>query len=231
VVRGARENRWRPAIDPLFRSAAVSYRNRAIGVILTGLLDDGVAGLAAIKACGGTTIVQDPADAAYPDLPAHAVRNVKPDHCLPLCSIAAVLGQLVTDGPAAAPPVPTDIVAEARIAKQVLTGASRVDPIGERTEITCPDCGGVLWEVKTDGTCHYRCHTGHAFDPAVLFSAQSSEMEKTLWVALRLFEERRNLLVRMKESGGYFDAQSLDERVADTNSHIQRIRSLFGEMQ
>jgi two-component system chemotaxis response regulator CheB len=87
-----------------------------------------------------------------------------------------------------------------------------------------------LWQVETGGTRHYRCHTGHTFDPAVLLSAQSGEIEQTLWVALRLFEERRNLLVRMKESGGYFDAQSLDERVADTNSHIQRIRSLFGDL-
>lgn len=230
VIRGARENRWRPAIDPLFRSAAVSYRNRAIGVILTGLLDDGVAGLAAVKACGGTTIVQDPADAAYPDLPANVLRNVEPDHCLPLCGIAAILGQLVTSKPSTAPVIPKDIATEARIAKQVLTGPENVDPIGDRTEITCPDCGGVLWQVEIGGTRHYRCHTGHVFDPGVLLFAQSGEIEKTLWVALRLFEERRNLLLRMKATGGYFDARSLDERIADTNSHIQRIRSLFGEL-
>jgi two-component system chemotaxis response regulator CheB len=95
ITKGARENRSRPAIDPLFRSAAVAYGNRVIGVLLTGYLDDGTAGLIAIQRCGGLCVVQDPADAAYPDMPQNALNQLKVDYCLPLDKMDMLLSRLV----------------------------------------------------------------------------------------------------------------------------------------
>lgn len=227
VTKGARENRSRPAIDPLFRSAAVAHGNRVIGIILTGYLDDGTSGMNAIKRCGGTTIAQNPGDAAHPDMPRSAIVNVGVDYCLPIAGMGALLEALVYKTAAARIPPPEDIVIEARIAKRVLSDLPSVETLGDQVPFNCPDCGGVLWLIKEGDRLRYRCHTGHAFSSAVLLAGQSAHIEETLWIALRMFEERQNLLRMMGTNLDGKSALALSERAKDAQKHIDRIRAML----
>jgi two-component system chemotaxis response regulator CheB len=228
VTKGARENRFRPAIDPLFRSAAVSHGPRVIGVILTGLLNDGTAGLAAIKKCGGITIVQNPKDAAYPDMPEAALRNVKVDHCVPVATMGRLLERLSHERPAKTPPVPQDVRTEAEIAERVLSDVAQVNTLGSQVPYNCPNCGGVLWQIGTKTVHRYRCHTGHSFTAASLLDSQSEKIEETLWVSLRMLEERKNLLDTMSQTKDSASTQaSYQERVRETEVHIERIRAML----
>ncbi|MDO8861629.1 chemotaxis protein CheB [Haliea sp. E1-2-M8] len=227
VTKGARENRSRPAIDPLFRSAAVAYGNRVIGIILTGYLDDGTSGMLAIKRCGGVCIAQDPEDAAYPDMPQSVIANVGADYCLPVAQMGALLSDLVSRKLPARKQAPDDIVIEAKIAQRVLSDLPAVEALGDQVPYNCPDCGGVLWQIAEGKMFRYRCHTGHAFTSSVLLAQQTVKIEETLWVALRMFEERQNLLVTMskKESKAHFS--SISQRAKDSQVHIDRIRSML----
>lgn len=147
VTKGARENRSRPAIDPLFRSAAVAYGNRVVGIILTGYLDDGTSGMMAIKRCGGVCIAQDPDDASYPDMPQSVITNVGADYCLPIAQMGALLSDLVSRELPKNEPAPDDIVIEAKIAQRVLSDLPSVEALGDQVPFNCPDCGGVLWQI------------------------------------------------------------------------------------
>ncbi len=225
ITKGARENRYRPAIDPLFRSAAVAYGNRVIGIILTGYLDDGTSGMMAIKRCGGVCIVQDPLDAAYPDMPQSVIANVGADYCLPTAEMGMLLSDLVRRKLPSRKQPPKDIVIEAEIAQRVLSDLPSVEAIGEQVPFNCPDCGGVLWQIERDFL-RYRCHTGHAFTSAVLLAQQTAKIEETLWVALRMFEERQNLIATMGQSHGN-SSSSVSQRVQDSQIHIDRIRAML----
>lgn len=232
VTKGARENRSRPAIDPLFRSAAVAYDAGVIGVLLTGYLDDGTAGMMAIKRCGGLCIVQDPKDAAYPDMPRNALNNVNVDHIVQLDAMGALLVSLVKKPVQITrlPGIPEDIKVEAKIAKRVLSDVRAVESLGDQVPYNCPACGGVLWKIAKGGLLRYRCHTGHAFTSAVLLAEQTAKIEETLWVALRMFEERRNLLNTISETEGGKAAgggRSARERAKDSQIHIERIRAML----
>jgi two-component system chemotaxis response regulator CheB len=227
VTKGARENRSRPAIDPLFRSAAVAYRSRVIGVVLTGYLDDGTAGMTAIKRCGGVCVVQDPDDAAYPDMPRSVLGQVKADHVVPMAEMGALLTRLLDRPRRVEKKVPDDIAIEARIAERVLSDLPSVEAVGEQVPFNCPGCGGVLWEVSKGKLLRYRCHTGHAYTSAVLLAEQAAKIEETLWVALRMFEERRNLLTKVSKGGGRDDSTSTAARARESEVHIRRIRELL----
>lgn len=170
LSRGPRENHARPAVDPLFRSAALEWRERTIGVVLTGALDDGTAGLAAVKACGGLAIVQDPATALEPSMPSSALAHVAVDHCLPLADIAPALARLVHEHREPAPPAP-DVLREHAIfeGKQPMENLAAA---GTPSALTCPDCGGGLWEINDAKPLRYRCHTGHGFSALSLENAQ-----------------------------------------------------------
>jgi two-component system, chemotaxis family, protein-glutamate methylesterase/glutaminase len=198
LSRGARENHARPALDPLFRSAALEWRGRLIGVVLTGDLDDGTAGLAAVKACGGTAIVQDPATAFEPSMPASALANVKVDRCLPLAEIAPALVRLVHRNRQAepVPPAPPYVAREHAIfeGKENMENLSAA---GTPSALTCPDCGGGLWELNEGKPLRYRCHTGHAFSARSLQKAQSDIAEHALWSSVRALQEREMLLRRL----------------------------------
>jgi two-component system, chemotaxis family, protein-glutamate methylesterase/glutaminase len=226
VTKGARENRYRPAIDPLFRSAAVAHRASAIGVVLTGRLDDGTSGLTAIKRCGGVTVVQDPDDAAYPDMPRSALGGLRVDHCVALAEMGALFQRLVDRRPGRNKAVPDDIAMEATIAERVVSDMKAVDALGARAPYNCPDCGGVLWDVTRRKGKRFRCHVGHAFTAATLLTAQSSKIEETLWISLRMLEERRNLLQTMRQAGPEL-ARAAAERAKETEVHILRIRELL----
>jgi len=200
LVAGARENLHRPAIDPLFRSAALAGGPRVIGVVLTGALDDGTAGLRAIKRCGGTAVVQDPSEATYPSMPLSAMRSVRVDHCLPLAEIPALLvrltGEAIADGPhEVAPP---DMKLEVGMAAMD-SSQDKLDQIGTRSTFTCPECHGTLWEMNDEGVLRFRCHVGHAYTAETLVAQQSRGLEDALWAAVRAFEENAKLATRMAE--------------------------------
>ena len=220
VTKGARENRNRPGIDPLFRSAAVSHTSRVIGVILTGMLDDGTAGLIAIQKCGGITVVQDPKDAAYPGMPESALNNLKVDHCVPISGMGSLLETLTHERPGKSKPIPKDIRTEAAIAEKVLSDVAAVDSLGRQVPYNCPECGGVLWEMNSPNVPRYRCHTGHSFTLPALLESQGEKIEETLWISLRMFEERKNLLNSTHDP---FAVQ----RAKETQIHIERIRAIL----
>jgi two-component system, chemotaxis family, protein-glutamate methylesterase/glutaminase len=196
VVRGPRENRFRPAVNPLFRSAAVSHRNRTVGVVLTGLLDDGAAGLWAIKQCGGVTVVQS--DAAFDQMPRAALDNVEVDYHVPLAAMPELFARLTREPlqPGEPPPVPEVIRINDEGAKMKPVGF-KLDEIGKRSLFTCPECNGSLWEIEEGKHVHFRCHVGHAYTGDSLESAQSMAVEQSLWSALRALKESAALDERL----------------------------------
>ncbi|MEX2349535.1 MAG: chemotaxis protein CheB [Flavobacteriaceae bacterium] len=227
VTKGARENRYRPAIDPLFRSAAVGFGTGVIAILLTGYLDDGTAGMKAIKRCGGTCIVQDLEEAQYPAMPKNALNNVKVDYCLPISEMGALLYKLIPQKLRKSKPVPKDILIEAKIAARVLSDLSSVNKLGEQVPFNCPGCGGVLWQIDTDESLRFRCHTGHAYTAASLLAEQTNKIEETMWYALRMFEERKNLLTTMAQEKKGVGSQSALERAKMSQVHIDRIRAIL----
>ena len=201
VTRGPKENRFRPAIDPLFRSAALAFGARVAGVILTGKLDDGTAGLAAVKRRGGIAIVQDPIEAFAPSMPQSALRHVKVDHCVGLEKMAALLAQLGNE-PKLTNPGTTEVLHmadELAFEVDIASLHNEQDPsailkLGEPSLFTCPDCHGTLVQLREKGPLRFRCHTGHAFTAASLIEALTESGENTLWSALRIMEEKIMLL-------------------------------------
>ena len=238
VIRGPRENRMRPAIDPLFRSAAVAYRSYATGIILTGMLDDGTAGLQAIKACGGMAIVQDPSDAAYSSMPQSAISTVAVDRVVPLKEIADILIERVRQTPPIVKEVPADLLLEAPIAREAITEPKTMAQIGEPVAHSCPSCGGPLWQIgKNNGhlLLRYRCHIGHAFTGRTLIEEQNEATEKALWIALRTLEERGRLLKNMSDryarNGATALAKSHRERAQEALDHSVLLRNLIRDLR
>ena len=228
VTKGARENRHRPGIDPLFRSAAVAHGARVIGIVLTGMLDDGTAGLIAIKRCGGVTVVQDPRDAAYSGMPLSALDNSNVDFCVPLAEMGLLLTTLVSQRQGKRKAVPSDIRTEALIAERVVSDVSQVNGLGDQVPYNCPGCGGVLWEMDTPGEKRYRCHTGHSYTGPALLASQSEKIEEMLWISLRMFEERKNLLVSMTRSARTAALKSSTrQRANEIQGYIDRIRGML----
>jgi two-component system chemotaxis response regulator CheB len=230
VTKGAPENRYRPGIDPLFRSAAVSHGPRVIGIVLTGMLDDGTAGLIAIKRCGGVTVVQDPREAAYSGMPLSALDNANVDYCVSIAEMGPLLARLVSERPGRRKAIPPDVRTEATIAERVLSDVSQVNGLGKQVPYNCPGCGGVLWEMDRPGQKRYRCHTGHSYTGAALLASQSEKIEEMLWISLRMFEERKNLLISMtKDARTTALGQSTRQRAKLTQGYIDRIRGLLLE--
>jgi two-component system, chemotaxis family, protein-glutamate methylesterase/glutaminase len=198
--RGARENMSRPAIDPLFRSAACEFGPRVIGVLLSGKLYDGASGLRAIKRCGGVTVVQDPADALYPEMPQNALDRGVAEHCVMAGELSKLLTRLVAEPVGPRPAIPDDIRLEARMAAKEIGGPDEKAPPGRLAPLSCPDCGGSLWEIDDGGGLRYRCHVGHAYDAHLLLNGQSEIIERALWSALRAHRERSAVLLRLAEA-------------------------------
>jgi two-component system, chemotaxis family, protein-glutamate methylesterase/glutaminase len=203
LARGPYENRHRPAIDALFRSAAVAYGSRALGVVLTGTLDDGTAGLVAIKLAGGIAVVQDPHDAMYPSMPQSALDNVDVDYCVNLTDLSRQLDRIVREPP----PSPRNfdfrqMQFEKRIAEMDGEQMQQDERPGQPSAYSCPDCGGVLWEIEEGSFTRYRCRVGHAYAPETMLSAQDERLEEALWTALKTLEESARLSHRLAASEG-----------------------------
>jgi two-component system chemotaxis response regulator CheB len=230
LLRGPLENSQRPSIDTLFRSAAVAFGPRVVGVVLSGTLDDGTAGLEAIKACGGIAVVQLPEEAAHPDMPANALEAVAVDHCLPVAEIARLLGRLASDGapPEVAPPVPERLKLESEFA--LLTrNINDMEGIGPLAGYVCPACNGPLWKVEGGHVLRFRCHVGHAFSAETLLAEQGLAVERALVTALRLLEERARAgrqLARRGLSGRSTDAHGFQARARELDETAAVLRRL-----
>jgi two-component system, chemotaxis family, protein-glutamate methylesterase/glutaminase len=231
VGRGPRENRSRPAIDPLFRTAARSFGPRVVGVLLSGMLNDGTYGLMIIRQSGGIAIVQDPRQAEFPDMPASAIDDVEVDHVLPAIEIANRLKELV-EQPVAAEVVPMRRDRESRSGDQEKPESDALDQPGELSPFVCPDCGGALWERRHGKLYRYRCHTGHAFTAETLLSGQAEELEAALWAALRTLQENaemsQRLATRAAEAGRAASAQQHREHANETERRAEVLRRLLG---
>lgn len=228
VTKGPRENHYRPAADALFRSAAVAYGARAVGIVLTGMLHDGTAGLEFIKRCGGIAIVQDPGEAEFPSMPESALHNVDVDYVVPLGQMAALLDEIThSAAPPRQPDIPEDLKQEAAIAERVVGDVAAVAEIGHQVPLTCPDCGGSLWEVNQGRVLRYRCHTGHAFTADSLLHNSQQHLEETLWVALRMMEERKNLLTGIAARSAEAYPTHQEERLKEIKKHINRLREFL----
>jgi two-component system chemotaxis response regulator CheB len=232
VVRGPKENRSRPAADPLFRSAAWAFGTRVVGVVLTGALDDGTAGLAAIKRRGGVAVAQDPEEALYSGMPRSAVENVDVDYCLPLAGIAPLLTRLAYT-PAddeSIYPISEILSIETRIERMEQSEMEDVEKLGSPSVFTCPECSGTLWELKDGDLLRFRCHVGHAFSAESLMAEQGEELESALWAALRSLEENAALSRRMAERARERNHQISLIRYEDNARQIEQHASVIREV-
>jgi two-component system chemotaxis response regulator CheB len=196
---GARENNARPAIDPMLRSAAICCGGRAVGVVLTGTLGDGASGLWALGQCGGITVVQDPHDAAFPEMPMTALNRARPDHVVPLAQMPALLDSLIQQPVGETRPAPERLRFEVEVARNGPSSMSDMDRVGRRSVLSCPDCGGVMWEIDEDDLIRFRCHVGHAYTAELMSLALDDNLRRALASARRAYEERAALLTRMEE--------------------------------
>ncbi len=231
IAKGPKENRFRPAVDPLFRSAAQVYGPNAIGVVLTGNLDDGAAGLWAIKQLGGVAIVQDPYDAMFPAMPQSALDAVRVDHVAPLKDIPPLLAQLTAE-PArdVAVDVPERLEVEVKIAKQEDPLRAGVGGFGEPSAFACPECHGVLMQLEEGGRIRFRCHTGHAYSAESLLADVRDQIEVQLWNAIRAMQEgdilMRALAKHADELHGATNASTLRERAAELHQQADVLRQM-----
>lgn len=199
VTRGPKENRFRPAVDPLFRSAAYAYGARVIGVILSGALDDGTSGLWTVKQAGGLALIQDPADAEVSSMPEHARDAVAIDYSVPVAAMAELLVQLSAKRETASESNfvmehHQQIKAEIDIAAEDAAAALALFKNGKLTPYTCPDCGGVLAQIGAGSQLRFRCHTGHGYSSEALLAAIGEEMENKFYMVMRSIEECAMLL-------------------------------------
>jgi two-component system chemotaxis response regulator CheB len=228
LTRGAKENGHRPAVDPLFRTAARAYGAQVAGIVLSGNLDDGTAGLRRIQSHGGATIVQDPATALYRQMPDSALASVRADHVLSASEIGPLIGRLAEGRE------------EHRMADELnpragdddyLTEHAAQEPNGRPSTFTCPECHGALWESSDGEMVRYRCRVGHAYNPDSLLAEQDAALEAALWAALRALEEHLSLSSRMAERaelrGNAISSARFRERASDAAHRANVIRRVL----
>lgn len=235
LTRGPKENRHRPAVDSLFRTAALAYGPRAVGVVLSGALNDGTAGLQAVKQRGGVSVVQDPDDALFSGMPESALEYVDVDHCLPVEEISSLLARLSRE-PAeeeGAYPVPDDMELESRIAGLDPTAIDSDERPGELSRFTCPECSGPLYEIQSGDLVRFRCRVGHAFTAESMLYDKYDEVEKALYVALNTLEESAlmadRLATRSHEHQHGHAASRFERRAEDARQQAKVIRRVLTE--
>lgn len=231
---GPRENHARPSIDKMFRSAAAEHGSRTIGVLLTGMLDDGVAGLRDIKSAGGLAVVQDPADAAYPELPSRALLAVEVDRVLPVSAIPTTLAALCTQ-PRGLSHISKALSTEAEIDRVGPIEPTTLNALGSQTPVACPDCKGPTWLIGEENTRRYRCYLGHVSSAREVLLQQSLEVEAALWGAVRALHERAMTLEslaadadRSGRSSGVADLYA--QRARETRSQAELARKFLQDV-
>jgi two-component system chemotaxis response regulator CheB len=231
VRQGPHENRYRPSIDVLFRSAAVNFGNRTIGIILSGLLDDGTSGMWAIKQAGGLCIVQNPLEAQFSSMPRSVLNKIEVDYIEYLEDIPDVLKNIINNPLPPEKAVPVELQIEADITNKMMSDIDNLKAIAERSDFVCPECGGGLWHVKNDPVQRYRCHTGHVYTEKLLEDLQDEKIEESIWVSIRMLEEKSNLLHLMaKRDSKGSNPESVKgtmRRVEEMDKHISRLKSLL----
>src|SRR5262249_54926134 len=236
VVRGPREHQVRPAIDPLFRSAAAGFGRGVVGVILSGARADGAAGASAVSKVGGTMIVQDPAEAECRDMPSNAIASDHPDRILPLASIPKAVANLVerlSEESAVSDNGSEEMSLETSYAALERSAVERPGRMGEPSAFSCPACGGVLWEIEDDEILRFRCRVGHAYNGETALDDQAEAVDSAFWAAFRALEERASLAhrlaVRHGERGSRATSRRFDRIADEALEQADLIRSVLLE--
>ena len=234
VAYGPRENRVRPAIDPLFRTAAVHCRSRVIGVVLTGLLGDGASGLLAVHRCGGAAIVQSPNDAAYPEMPTRALAAVPTARQVPLAELGPMLARLAAEEAPEAPPVPEALRIEARLTERAMGNDDWGRVPTSPTDFTCPECNGAIRAIDGEPIRRYRCRVGHAYSEDDFIAAKQTGVEEALWLALQTLQEQAQILETLaaedSRRGWTRNASGYEERAREMRGAADRLRELVGTL-
>jgi two-component system, chemotaxis family, protein-glutamate methylesterase/glutaminase len=230
LTRGPKENNHRPAVDPLFRSAAWAYGPRVIGVILSGTLDDGTAGLAAIKRHGGLAVVQDPEDALYAGMPRSAAEHNAVDHVVPLADLPGLLSTLARQ-PVSPEALQMPDQSDRDAVEMTAAENHQPAPGSEPSVYSCPECSGTLFEVQDGELVRFRCRVGHAYGSETLLASQGEALEAALWTALRALEEHASLSRRMAQSAGRRgnarSASTFTEQALGAEHHASVIRGVL----
>jgi two-component system chemotaxis response regulator CheB len=239
ITKGPKENRFRPAVDPLFRSAAYVYGPRVIGVVLTGALDDGTAGLYTIKLRGGTAVVQEPADAMIRSMPLNALEHTEADYKLPVDKVGDLVARLVREEAAPVPAVASDEDEKTRLEVKIAEGADALEAnvmrFGELSPFTCPECRGVLTMLKEGSIVRFRCHTGHAVSTSTLLHETTEIIEQKLWDSVRALDETIMLLNTLGEQlardGNTHAAEQCFDKAREMDERADAVRTLAKENQ
>jgi two-component system chemotaxis response regulator CheB len=231
LSKGPRENLFRPAVDVLFRSTAVTYGNRSVGVLMTGRLNDGTAGLEAIKKCGGLAVIQNPDTAEYDGMPSSALQAVNIDHVVDLEHMSETIEKILEEELPPETEIPQYLIRENSLANKIKSKIDTQDRLGHQVPVSCSSCGGPLWKVENSDVQRYRCHVGHAFSEEALLAGQNEALEEALWVSMRTLEEKRMLLDRLakeyREKGPKSLAESYKDKAAEVSDHIGKLRNVL----
>lgn len=233
VTAGPRENGHRPAVDVLFRSAARVLGPRVVGVELSGVLDDGAAGMWSIRGRGGLVVVQAPGDCLYPDMPRSVMAQMEPDHVAKASELGSLLDRVCREefSPGVVAPPSDLLVAETALAHMEEFVMNAVDRPGTPAGFSCPDCGGTLFELHDGAVTRYRCRVGHAWTSKGLLGEQSQQLDTALWIALRALEEKAalasQLAERAAESGSRLTADRFGEQAREAHESANRVRELI----
>jgi len=227
---GPKENGHRPAIDQLFRSAAVAYGPRVVGVVLSGVLDDGTAGLRAVRKERGIAVVQDPDDALYPAMPLNAIAGARPDHVVTADELPELLNDLTHSNVESDVRDFPDLTMESEYA-ELPPELPEAEPPGEASGFVCPECGGALWELQDGELTRFRCRVGHAYSAGSLLADHSESLEAALWTGYRALEERaamaRKLATRLNDRGQSRTAKRFEEQAKAAQKHGRTIREVL----
>lgn len=226
---GPRENSARPAIDPMLRSTASCCGNRAVGVVLTGTLGDGASGLWTLSKTGGITVVQDPSDAAFPEMPRTALNRFHPDHVVHLQELPALLDSLAHQPAGNAGPAPDSVRYEVEVARSGRASMNDMDRFGRRSVLTCPDCGGVMWELNEGKLSRYRCHVGHAYTAELMMMGVDDNLRRAMAIAQRALDERTALLRKLHEEAAENGRPGLAESWSRRMREFQQESDVIGD--
>jgi two-component system chemotaxis response regulator CheB len=234
VLFGPRENLTRPSIDVLFRSAAIACGSRVVGVVLSGALNDGAAGLAAIRRCGGVSVVQDPDDALDGELPANALA-AGAEHRIRSADLGSFVLALTKAPRRPSVAVPLDLELEGRAAMAAMSEPGKIVEVGQHTQLVCPECQGPVRVLSGGGLERYRCHVGHSYTPETMLGEQGLQLERALWVAYRTLLERARMLEGLERDavsrGRPHLAQCYEKRLNEIRDHVDALRSTLSSVQ